>query len=264
MPGESGGVPRGLIRIVLPITTDCMDLRSINFIAVEPCVEDGKRAFSELQASPTDGKPGIRLWFDAVKRTSDVLRQTIRMEKFANGAHPYLIAELRADRPMEVRFEVYAEPDSAPMKTCILTATMGNFQRLRRLHLKNRVATVAEVLPEDPGTAFTRHAVFPLSDLRRDKDGAIVLADGSENDPRVLSRQLPEGSWWRYDGANVTQYWRQPEPVDRDLRVLVNARKTYYGGAYPIPGGMAFENFEMNAAYHAGQVFIFGIKRQAP
>jgi hypothetical protein len=158
---------------------------------------------------------------------------------------------------------VYAEKDSAPMKMCILTATMGNLQRLRKLHLGNRVATVADVLPEDPGTGFTHHATFRLADLKRDKSGAIAMAEGSENDPRVLSRLIPAGSWWRYEGPNFIQCWRQPNPVDRDLQVLVNARKTYWGGSDPIPGGMAFENFEMNAAFHAGQVFIFGVKRPA-
>jgi hypothetical protein len=264
VPGEPGGVPRGLMRIVLPVTPGSQGLRSINFIAVEPCIEEGKRNFSELEPSPSDGKPGIKFWFGPLKRTKDRLRQTIRMEKFVNGAHPYLIAELRAEMPMEVRFEIYAEKDSGPMKTCILTATMGNYQRLRKLHLKDRIATVSEVLPEDPGTGFTRHAIFPLGDLRRDKDGAIAMAEGNEEEPWRLSRQIPARSGWHYEGPNFTQYWRQPEPVDRDLRVLVNARKTYWGGSVPIPGGNAFENFEMNAAFHAGQVFIFGVKRPAP
>lgn len=263
VPGEPG-VPRGLIRIMLPMNADGTGLRSLNFIAVEPCVEADRRDLSELQPSPSDGKPGIKFWFGEVKRTKDRLRQTIRMEKFANGSHPYLVAELRADKPMEVRFEIYAEPDSAPMKTCILTATMGNLQRLRQLHLKDRIATVDDVLPQDPGTGFTPHAVFPLTDLKRDKDGAIVTAEGSEKDPWRLSRQIPSGSWWHYEGPNFTQYWRQPEPVDRDLRVLVNARKTYWGSSDPIPGDKAFENFEMNATFHSGQVFIFGVIRPAP
>ncbi|HEY3413153.1 MAG TPA: hypothetical protein VGM51_08855 [Armatimonadota bacterium] len=264
VPGEPGGVPRGLIRIVLPVTPGNAGLRSINFIAVEPCIEEGKRDLSELQPSPSDGKPGIKFWFGPLKRTKDRLRQTIRMEKFANGAHPYLIAELRADSPMEVRFEVYAEKDSAPMRTCILTATMGNLQRLRNLHLKDRTATVSDALPEDPGTGFTRHAVFPLGELKRDKSGVIVMADGSEKEAWRLSRQIPERSWWRYEGPNFTQYWRQPEPVDPDLRVLVNARKAYWSSSDPIPGGKAFENFEMNATFHSGQIFIFGVIRPAP
>ncbi|HEY3269123.1 MAG TPA: hypothetical protein VGM37_19605 [Armatimonadota bacterium] len=258
--GEPGGVPRGLIRIVYRLAPGPGGLRSLNFIAVEPCVVGDRRDFSELQRSPSDGKPGIKFWFGPVKRAKDTLRQTIRMEKFANGAHPYLIAELRADRPLEVRFEVYAEPDSAPMSMCILTATMGNFQRLRRLHLKDRVATVRDALPQDPGADFTAHAVFPLSELKSDADGVVVSADGDEENARLLSQQITTGPWWRYEGPNLTQYWRQPKPVDRDLRVLVNARKTYYGGVAPIPGGMAFENFEMNAAFHPGQAFVFGIK----
>ncbi|HOC31509.1 MAG TPA: hypothetical protein PKK84_04645 [Armatimonadota bacterium] len=254
------GAPRGLLRIILPLEPGEAGAKSLNFIAVEPCVQEGIRALSELQPSPSDGQRGVKFWFGDVSRTRTRLRQTIRMEKFENGAHPYLIAELRADKPMEVRFEVYAEPDSAPMKACILTATMGNYQRLRVLKLKDRTATVEDLLPNDPGDHFSPHAVVPLSQLLRNKAGAVVYSEGNENDPKVLSAQLPQRSHWRYYGPNFTQYWRQPEPVDPDLRVLVNARKVYWAGTIPIPGGKSFENFEMNAAFHPGQVFIYGVR----
>ncbi len=259
--GEDEGGPRGLIRLGLPLRSNESFARLLNFIAIEPVTRDGRRGFSELETSPTDGKQGLRFWFDVPRRGESILRLTIRTEKFANGAHPFVIAELRTARPDEVRFEVYAEPDSAPMKQCILTATMGNYQRLRRLRLKNRIVTTAQALPQDPGSGFTRHAIFPLKDLMRDGSGVTVEASGDERDPRLLSQTLPRGLFWAYTGENFTQYWRQPEPVDADLAAVVNARKTYWMSQIPIPGGKSFENFELNAAFHPGQVFIYGVRR---
>ena len=260
---ENGqGGPRGLVRLGLPLRSGERFARLLNFVAVEPVTKDGRRGYSELETSPADGKPGLRFWFDPPGRPEkSVLRLTIRMDKFANGAHPFVIAELHADRSHEVRFRVFAEPDSAPMKQCILSATMGNYQRLRRLHLKDRVVTTAQALPEDPGDGFTRHAIFPLKDLRRNRDGVIVEATGDEPDPRVLSRTLPPGLFWAYMGENFVQYWRQPEPVDPDLAAVVNARKTYWMSQILISGGKSFENFELNAAFHPGQVFIYGVRQ---
>jgi hypothetical protein len=262
--GNDEGGPRGLIRLGLPLRSDESFARLLNFVAVEPVTVDGRRGYSELESSPGDGKPGLRFWFDPPggPQQKGLLRLTIRMEKFANGAHPFVIAELHTAKPHEVRFTVYAEPDSASMKHCILSATMGNYQRLRRLHLKDRVVTTAEALPQDPGDGFTAHAVFPLKDLVRNRNGVRVEASGDERDPRVLSRTLPPGLFWAYPGENLVQYWRQPEPVDTDLAAVVNARKTYWMSRIPIPGGKSFENFELSAAFHPGQVFIYGVRRQ--
>lgn len=265
--GDGDGGPRGLIRIGLPLRATNTHPGLLNFIAVEPVTRDGRRGFSELEPSPADGRPGIRFWCDHVTAGKDslrggqVLRITIKMDKFVNGAHPMLVAVLSEDRPGEARFEVYAEPDSVPLQQCILTATMGNYQRLRRLHLKDRAVLTDEALPQDPGDGFTPHATFPLPELERDRNGVVVSADGNEDDARILSKTLPPGLHWVYTGENFTQYWRQPEPVDADLAAVVNARRMYWASRIPIPGGKAFENFELNAAYHPGQVFIYGVRR---
>ena len=49
----------------------------------------------------------------------------------------------------------------------------------------------------------------------------------------------------------------------------MNGRSTYWAGAsndksryVEIPGGPAFENFEMREEYYAGQTFYFGISRK--
>jgi hypothetical protein len=260
--GKGTGGPRGLIRVGLPLRPEETGPGLLNFIAIEPVTRDGKRGFSELEKSPSDGKPGLIFRAETPQMSADRIRITIRTEKFHNGAHPYLIAELSAEHPDEVTFRIFAEADSAPMKECILTATMGNMQRLRRLHLADRVATPAALFSKDPGSNFTPHAIFPLKQLKRDAQGVIVSADSDEMDARVLSKTLPERlRFWAYRGVNFTQYWRQPEPVDADLTAVVNARKVYWRREVEVPGGLAFENFELNAPFHEGQTFIFGVKR---
>ncbi|HTL29858.1 MAG TPA: hypothetical protein VL282_11580, partial [Tepidisphaeraceae bacterium] len=89
----------------------------------------------------------------------------------------------------------------------------------------------------------------------------MVWADSDESDSRVLSKTLPDRlRFWQYTGVNFVQYWRQPQPCDPDLAAVVNARKTYWRRTTEVPGGMAFENFELNAAFREGQTFIFGVK----
>lgn len=257
--GSDDGGPRGLIRLGLPLRREDSNPFLLNFIAVEPVTMDGRRGLSEMEKSPVDGQPGIRFWVDRVEEYGNSLRLIIRMDKFYNGAHPIIRATLRADRPLEVQFEVFAEADSAPMKMCILSATMGNYQRLRLLHLANRVVHVDEALPQDPGPGFTPHASFPLSEMSRENGGAIVRANSDEKDSRVVSKTGKMDWFWAYLGANFYQYWRQPAPVDADLRVVVNSRKLYWGSNIAIPGGKSYENFELNAAYYPGQTFIYGV-----
>jgi acetyl esterase/lipase len=63
----------------------------------------------------------------------------------------------------------------------------------------------------------------------------------------------------------VTQYWKKPQGTWRDdLHVAVNRRYTYWLSRQPIPGGVAFENFEMRERFHEGQRFVFGITRNTP
>ena len=259
--GKGTGGPRGLIRVGLPLRPEETEPGLLNFIAIEPVTFDGRRGLSELEKSPTDGKQGLVFRFDPPEVSPERIRVTIRTEKFQNGAHPYVVAELTAERPNEVAFHVYAEPDSQPMKQCILTATMGNMQRLRRLHLANHVTTPTDLFKKDPGANFTPHAKLALKELQRDATGVIVSADSDEADSRLLSKTLPDRlRFWQYGGLNFVQYWRQPEPVDPSLVAVVNARKMYWRRDTGVPGGMAFENFELNAPFHEGQTFIFGLK----
>jgi len=76
---------------------------------------------------------------------------------------------------------------------------------------------------------------------------------------------LRGGPLWHYGGSKVTQYWKKPRGTARDdLHVAVNARYTYWQSRRPIPGGVAFENFELRERFYDGQPFVFGITRETP
>jgi hypothetical protein len=279
--GFRPGEPRGLIRLGYPVLSNGgYDL--INFIAVEPVV-NGKKGFSELERSRLDNVPGKRIWcggdadpasaagsMDAgvISRLAGDVEQlevSLRVEKFGNGAHVRLIISQRSDRPDEITLTVQSETDSAPMQFCILTATMGNMARVRQLWLKDETINSRKLYPnyQDPG--FAPHTFFGLDRLRRTADGDVVVAvTTDETDPASVS-PFPNSEFWRYRGCKVTQFWKKPKDgVHQDLQAAVNARYTYYGSQRPIPGGVAFENFELRERFQDGQQFVFGITPKSP
>ncbi|HEX2973696.1 MAG TPA: GDSL-type esterase/lipase family protein, partial [Tepidisphaeraceae bacterium] len=76
---------------------------------------------------------------------------------------------------------------------------------------------------------------------------------------------FPGTSWWHYDGYKLVQYWKKPHGTFReDLQVGVNARYTYWQSRQPIPGGVAFENFELRERFYEGQMFVFGLAPKTP
>jgi hypothetical protein len=105
--------------------------------------------------------------------------------------------------------------------------------------------------------------------LRWGDGDAIVLATCDEADPAAV--EIPRSPWWTFRCEKLTQYWRVPaRHIEPDLRAYVNGRRVYWGtsdrvpGGIEIPGGVAFENFEVRQRYRPGQVFIFGITKAAP
>ena len=150
------------------------------------------------------------------------------------------------------------------MRSCILTATMGNYARLRRLHLKNRVEEAQHVyhpfLPVFAG--FAAHRQWGIDELLVRDGRAFVAATPDEPDP-AHARYSPDVSRnWHYQGAVATQYWHaraRPGLVAR-----VNARQTYWASHSPIPGGVAYENFELEAPFEPGQEFCFGVTPGMP
>lgn len=284
--------PRGLIRLRYPtLPGDREDPGSfredlINFIAIEPIVR-GRRGFSELERSRLDDAPGLRLVAEdpgqaAARAPEDappfppgrierlpsgveVLSVAVRVERFENGAHVRLLVSQRSDAPDEIEISVRSEPGSALMEYCILTATMGNKARARRLWLADGYASSLDLYPGYQGDGFAPHAIFPLDRLRRTERGDVLAAiTTDEADPASVD-PFPGRPGWRYAGVPVTQYWKKRAGSARDdLHVAINARATYWLSRQPIPGGVAIENFEMRERFTEGQSFVFGITRKTP
>ena len=287
-PGGIKG-PRGLIRIGLYPTLNAPGPALLNFIAVEPVIEGAgarfdRMAFSELEMSQLDpGQRGKRMWVDkesstengtpagkletlhAGKATVERLTVRIDVERFtANGAHVYVIASIDSDHPYELRLRTYAETDSPPIDELTLTATMGNYERLRLLWLNDRVIDSRQLFTSYTGDAFAENVDYPLGMMLRSGEGdAIVFCTSNEADPGKTPGN--DTAHWVYTLPKLSQYWRVPgRDVEPNLRVRVNARRVYWASKAPVLGGIAFENFEVRQCYVPGQAFIFGITRKEP
>lgn len=276
--------PRGLLRIYAPYL-DQQESRVINFIAVEPMpVGQDRRGLSELERSALDGKNGKRFWSaDApsnhleprlaeqpscgvieTRNGVEQLSVIVHVEPFENGASVYLRLLFRADRPREVGIAVFGRPESKPLKQCIVTATMGNFARLRRLELADRVVSPSELWPAYKDDGFTPHATFPLAEMQRDADGAAyVSATSDESNPTAAEYAPGTRSGWHYQGLPARQHWRMFSPP-AGLTAMVNGRFTYWASQSPIPGGVSFENFELASPFEQGQEFWFGVEPLEP
>jgi hypothetical protein len=289
---SSGGMrgPRGLIRVgVISPTTGKPEL--LNYIAVEPVVlgpgsRSSRMAYSELEPSRLDpDQNGKRLWVDlssydkanlptgtlerfpgernrpAIERLS----VQIDVERFsANNAHVHLIASIDSDHPDELRLSVYQDNDSPAIEEFALTATMGNYERLRRLWLHRCVVDSRELMGSYTGDAFTDPPDYPLNDMLRTGDGdAIVFATTNEEKPSSFPG-TPSGHW-HYPLPKLTQYWRVPaHDIQPDLRVRINGRRVYWASHDVVPGGIAYENFDVRQRYVPGQSFLFGVTAKNP
>jgi hypothetical protein len=273
--------PRGLIRLFFPVL-DGGRYDLINFIAIEPVVA-GRRGLSELELSRLDGVPGKRIWASATPRDVqpplpvepgtltqpapgvEKLAVILRVERFENGAHVYLVASQRSDAPEEIQLAVHAEPDSAPMQYCVLTATMGNKARTRLLWLNGEVLSSQRLYPNYHGFDFAAERVFPLARLMRTAEAGVIAAVTTDEQNPATVFPFPGTRLWYYGGAKVTQYWRKPQGSFHDgLSAAVNARFAYWRTKQAVPGGIAFENFEMREPFFEGQSFVFGITRRTP
>lgn len=271
--------PRGLLRIFAPYLDHPRE-RLVNFIAVEPIpLGETERGFSELEPSTLDpGLNGKRMWSadDAAAAESgnsempargtietvdgvETLTVWIGVERFDNGAEVRVRVRFFVDRPHEVEVAGFANEASVPLSRLVLTATMGNWARLRRLHLADRVVTPAELWPGFSGTAFTEHGRFPLGELTRDGSAVVVSATGDEDDPASVAYSADTAKHWHFLGRRAVQTWRVDDPHP-DLEVLVNARWAYWASASPIPGGPAYENFEIAEPFRQGAAFRFSVE----
>lgn len=276
------GGPRGLLRIYAPYLGHPRG-RMVNFIAVEPSLGRG-RGYSELEWSARDGARGKAMWsgdaldldprprkpWQPARGTvaeadgTETLTVFVFVERFNNGARPIVQIILRADRPHEVTFKLFAAKDSARMRACILSATMGNYARLRRLWLRERVVEAAALWPRPPldRSGFTPRREWSLDHLLRVGGEVVVAATPNEADPASADYAPSVAHFWRYQGKTATQYWRAPAAAG--LVARVNGRTAYWASRAPIPGGIAYENFELDAPFAPGQAFIFGVTPDPP
>ena len=270
--------PRGLLRIYTPYLGHRED-RMINFIALEP-IPPGEehRGLSELEMSALDKVRGKRFWSsdspsctDPQPATSpakgvieeiegvETLTLYIFSETFENGSQPYIRLRFYQNSPYEIELTTYACNGSSAMGHLILTATMGNFARLRRLYLAECEKNSLDLWPEYNETHFTLHDETAVTHMISDKKGGVYfIAAPDEEDPVNVHYASDTGENWKYYGKKATQYWYAPTP-DIKMKGLVNGRYSYWASSSPIPGGISFENFELKSPFKNGERFIFGV-----
>jgi len=268
--GEGTGGPRGLFRIwypALPGGKYCL----VNFVAVEPEVNGRGKGFSELERSELDQTIGKRITapeaagIKTLPSGDEELRVICRVEPFNNGAHVFVVISQRSNHPDELHFHIHAEPDSVPLKRCVLTATWGNLTRSRQLWLKDGKANSLNLYRDCTGTQFAPDRIFPLDTLGRLSNGGVLAAiTTNEADPASV-HPIKDSKRYYYGGCPLTQYWVKPHVGPKsDLNVRVNGRLMYWKSHVKVPGGITFENFEMRESFHEGEDFIFGVTPGKP
>lgn len=287
---RSGG-PRGLLRIGYEFKGKVYHL---NYIAVEPVVNN-QIEFSEISPSHADGQWGKLMWAGTDPDTNEFYPGAITrgvlerpfankpeveelsfyvfMEKFLNGAHPYLRVSIRSDKPDEIGIEIFNHEDSKDMDRCVLTATMGNYSRLRNLYLKNDTINSEVLYKGFDDINFIEKKEYPIEDIAKTDDGDFIAIMSPDESFSELASWPQEEKYyekqnWRYRPFfKVNQYWRKDKSnYDPSLSIRVNGRAYYWSGGsdkkedyIKIPGGPSFENFEMREDYYPGQKFYFGI-----
>lgn len=291
-----GGGPRGLIRVGVERGGR---IYLLNFLAIEPLV-DGKIEFSEISPSSVDNRWGKLMWAsdqpeptafyptancrgvisrpDTARPELEELAVYVFLEKYHSGAHPYLKLSIRSDRPDELGVQLFNREDGKNMNYCNITATMGNYARLRLLHLKTGIIESRKLYRGYKGIDFIEKENYPASEMLRSRDGSyFAFASGDESLKQLMVWPIDSlakvKSGWRYrPKLKFTQYWRSEQGSGSDrLMVRVNGRYRYWSGGsrdsshyMKIPGGAAFENFELRQPYKSGQKIFFGISERTP
>ena len=219
----------------------------------------GKRFWSADQPDTAVQGPPARGVVDTVAG-EERLTVYVMMERFDNGADVYVRVRFDARRPREVALAAFVREASVPLSRLVLTATMGNYARLRRLRLRDRVVEPSDLWPEHTGDGFTAHARFGLDELARDPGGAaVVTATSDEADPTAALYAAGTAEHWKYQGLRAVQGWRVDDPVP-GLEAWVNGRYTYWASTAPIPGGVAYENVELVQPFAQGQECAFTVE----
>ncbi len=160
-------------------------------------------------------------------------------------------------------FKIHSAKDSAPMESCVLSATMGNYSRCRLLWLKDEVVDSRKLWPDYKGNHFVWTDDFPPERIRRDSDGTLTAAI-TPNEKDLAAVEMPKGGW-SFGGKVATQYWRKYAGTTKpDLRVRVNGRARYWGTLAEIPGGVSYENFELIEKFEPETEIWFGVTLKTP
>src|SRR5262249_33769906 len=152
----------------------------------------------EIEQSSSDQERGKVIRLDGEPRMEQsadhvaTMRLRFRVERLDNGAEPVVEALFRQDRPHEVAFTVFAADGSVKMDSCILTATMGNYARLRRLALKDETVEAQKLWPSFDGKGkqfegFALHRQWGLERMQIRGGEAIVSAMSDETDPAAAT-----------------------------------------------------------------------------
>jgi hypothetical protein len=271
--------PRGLLRIYTPYMGQDT-VMVINFIAMEP-VPAGHvhRGLSELEFSKYDERRGKRFWSgntsdpgatpDPVRPATGVISSAdgverlavyIFSEPFDNGADVYVKLSFRSDRPHEFELTTHVFASSVALDKFYLSATMGNYARLRDFHIADGTALRStELWPDYKENAFAPHHRVPLERLIRDANGGVwLVASPDEADPTSAAYAETTSANWKYKGITGIQYWHKSDPLP-ELMGAVNGRYCYWGNLSPIPGGISFENFEFDEPFRDGSSYVFGV-----
>lgn len=278
MPG-----PRGLLRIYTPYLGH-KEEKMINFIAFEPIpLGEKQRGFSELEMSKLDSIRGKRFWSANDSLSTEPLQEEfpasgviqeidgietlsvfIFSEPFDNGADVYVRLRFYENQPYEVEITTYTNEGVRELESFIVTATMGNFARLRTLYLKNSIKSSLDLWPNYKDIHFVPHDSTSMDKMIRDRNGAIYfIAAPDEEDLQDVEYGPDTNGHWKYYGLKATQYWYKEDP-DTELMGLVNGRYTYWSSKSPIPNGISFENFELKEPWQNGAKFVFGVTPQSP
>jgi len=151
------------------------------------------------------------------------------------------------------------------MEYCVLTATMGNLARARLLWLKDETVSSLKLYPDYKGDGFASSIFYPLNRLTVTKEGEMLVAITTDERRPADAHPFPGSNGWYYGGVPVTQFWKKAKGAWRDdLVAIVNGRYAYWGSRQPVPGGVAFENFELREKFYPLQQFTFGITRRTP
>jgi len=293
------GGPRGLLRVYATYTEQ-PQYKPYNFIAFEPVNNSNLRGYSELEQSRLDIVEGLRFWsgnspddyvvryksqFPAAGKVVwekkpgtdkelEMLEVYVFCEPFSSlGGHQfadtyrlYVKLSFSADRPYEFALTTCTMDkirDRDYLKHFILSATMGNYARLRQLYLSDgRVKTASQIWPEYNGDGFTDRCVIDKNDLILDKKNRYwLIASPDEEKPWEAEYAPGTTDNWIYRGqAYITQYWYSHERMAKsELFGQVNGRYCYWMSQSPIPGGIAFENVELVRGFGHGDTFYFGL-----